>query len=133
MTAALATVTEQARGSRASWWLLDVGAGTGHHSEGILDRLAGSHGVAVDVSRHALAAAASRHPRLAAVGADVWTGLPLRSDAVDVVLVAFAPRNTAEMHRVLRPDGRLVVLARARHDVSPRALEAVTVVVELSI
>src|SRR5215218_8936862 len=68
VTAALATVTEQVCESRASWWLLDVGAGTGHHSEGILDRSAGGHGVAVDVSRHALAAAARRHPRLAAVG-----------------------------------------------------------------
>ena len=80
VTAALATVTEQACGSRASWWLLDVGAGTGHHSEGILDRSAGGHGVAVDVSRHALAAAARRHSRLAAVGADVWAGLPVRSN-----------------------------------------------------
>jgi 23S rRNA (guanine745-N1)-methyltransferase len=113
VTAALATVTEQACGSRAGWWLLDVGAGTGHHSEGILDRMAGSHGVAVDVSRFALAAAARRHSRLAAVGADVWAGLPVRSHAVDAVLVAFAPRNAAEMHRVLRPDGRLLVLAPA--------------------
>ena len=113
VTAALATVTEQACGSRASWWLLDVGAGTGHHSEGILDRSVGGHGVAVDVSRHALAAAARRHPRLAAVGADVWAGLPVRSDMVDVILVAFAPRNAAEMHRALRPDGRLLVLTPA--------------------
>lgn len=193
VTTALATVTEQACGSRSSWWLLDVGAGTGHHSEGILDRSAGGHGVAVDVSRHALAAAARRHSRLAAVGADVWTGLPVRRDAVDVVLVAFAPRNGAEIHRVLRPDGRLLVLAPAadhlrellvhtsvgidahkrerldrsfghrfelerriritdrvhlsadagaalyrmgpwaRHDVTPRPLETVTVAVELSI
>jgi 23S rRNA (guanine745-N1)-methyltransferase len=113
VTAALATVTEQECGSRAPWWLLDVGAGTSHHSKGILDRLAGGHGVAVDVSRHALAASARRHPRLAAVGADVWTGLPVRSAAVDVVLVAFAPRNAAEVHRVLRPDGRLLLLAPA--------------------
>jgi 23S rRNA (guanine745-N1)-methyltransferase len=112
VTAALATVTEQACGSRPSW-LLDVGAGTGHHSEGILDRLPGGHGVAVDVSRHALAAAARRHSRLAAIGADVWTGLPILGDTVDVVLVAFAPRNAAEIHRVLRPDGRLLVLAPA--------------------
>jgi 23S rRNA (guanine745-N1)-methyltransferase len=193
VTDALASVTEQARGARASWWLLDVGAGTGHHAEGLLDRVVGSHGVAVDVSRHALAAAARRHPRLAAVGADVWTGLPARSNMVDVVLVAFAPRNGAEMHRVLRPDGRLLVLAPAadhlrellahtsvsidarkrerlnrtlghrfelerriritdrvhlhpdvgaalhrmgpwaRHDVTPRALETVTVAVELSV
>jgi 23S rRNA (guanine745-N1)-methyltransferase len=113
VTAALASVTAPACGSRGSWWLLDVGAGTGHHSEGILDRWAGAHGVAVDVSRHALAAAARRHARLAAVGADVWAGLPVRSHTVDVVLVAFAPRNVAEMHRVLRPGGRLLVLAPA--------------------
>ena len=90
-----------------------MGAGTGHHSEGILERTAGGHGVAMDVSRHALASAARRHPRLAAVGADVWAGLPVRSDMVDVILVAFAPRNAAEMHRVLRPDGRLLVLTPA--------------------
>jgi 23S rRNA (guanine745-N1)-methyltransferase len=113
VTGALAAVTAQACRSRASWWLLDVGAGTGHHSEAILDRSAGGHGVALDVSRHALAATARRHPRLAAVGADVWTGLPVRSRTVDVVLVAFAPRNAAEIRRVLRADGRLVVLAPA--------------------
>jgi 23S rRNA (guanine745-N1)-methyltransferase len=113
VTAALAAVAERACGSRAAWWLLDVGAGTGHHAEGILDRLGGGDGVAVDVSRHALAAAARRHSRLAAVGADVWTGLPVRSDTVDVVLAAFAPRNAAEMHRVLRPDGRVLLLAPA--------------------
>jgi 23S rRNA (guanine745-N1)-methyltransferase len=113
VTAALARVTAQACGSRAAPWLLDVGAGTGDHAAGILDRLAGAHGVAVDVSRHALAAAARRHPRLAAVGADVWAGLPLRRAAVDVILVAFAPRNAAEMHRVLRPDGRLVIATPA--------------------
>jgi 23S rRNA (guanine745-N1)-methyltransferase len=109
VTAALAGVTAQ----RACCWLLDVGAGTGHHAEGILDRTPGGDGVALDVSPHALAAAARRHPRLAAVGADVWTGLPIRSHTVDVVLVAFAPRNGAEMRRVLRRDGRLLVLAPA--------------------
>jgi 23S rRNA (guanine745-N1)-methyltransferase len=113
VTAALAGVAEQVCGSRGAGWLLDVGAGTGHHAEGILDRVAGGQGVAVDVSRHALAAAARRHPRLAAVGADVWTGLPVRSHAADVVLVAFAPRNAAEIHRVLAPDGRLLLLAPA--------------------
>ena len=113
VTAALVTVSEQARGSRASWWLLDLGAGTGHHSEAILDRSLGGHGVAVDVSRHALAAAARRHSRLAAVGADVWAGLPVRSDMVDVILVAFAPRNAAEMHRTLRADGHLLMLTPA--------------------
>jgi 23S rRNA (guanine745-N1)-methyltransferase len=113
VTAALAAAVERACAARAAWWLLDLGAGTAHHSAGILDRVAGGQGVAVDVSRHALAAAARRHPRLAAVGADVWDGLPVRTAAADVVLVAFAPRNAAEMHRVLRPDGRLMVVAPA--------------------
>jgi SAM-dependent methyltransferase len=110
VTAALAAVAECACDA---CWLLDVGAGTGHHAAGILSRIAGCHGVAIDVSRHALAAAARRHARLAAVGADVWAGLPIRSRAVDVVLASFAPRNAAEMHRVLRPDGRLLVLTPA--------------------
>jgi 23S rRNA (guanine745-N1)-methyltransferase len=128
VTTALAGVTERACGSRAAWWLLDVGAGTGHHAKGILDCSAGGHGVAVDVSRHALAASAHRHPRLAAVGADVWTGLPVRSHTVDVVLVAFAPRNAAELRRVLRPDGRLLVLIpSADHLRELRAHIAVTI------
>lgn len=110
VTAALAAVAERARDA---CWLLDVGAGTGHHAAAILNRIAGSHGVAVDVSRHALAAAARRHARLAAVGADAWAALPIRSRAVDVVLTAFAPRNAAEMQRVLRPGGRLLVLTPA--------------------
>jgi 23S rRNA (guanine745-N1)-methyltransferase len=110
VTAALATITAEACRSRPSSWLLDVGAGTGHHAEGILDRLGDGHGVAIDVSRHALATAARRHPRLAAIGADVWSGLPVRGHAVDVIVVAFAPRNAAEMHRVLQADGRLLVV-----------------------
>jgi 23S rRNA (guanine745-N1)-methyltransferase len=42
--------------------------------------------------------------------ADLWRPLPVRSDTVDVVLDIFAPRNAAEFHRVLRPDGVLVVV-----------------------
>src|SRR4051812_21330771 len=49
VTAALATLAEQACAARTPCWLLDVGAGTGHHAGEILERIAGAHGVAVDV------------------------------------------------------------------------------------
>jgi 23S rRNA (guanine745-N1)-methyltransferase len=110
---ALRAVTEALADAARGSWVLDVGAGTGHHVAGVLDRLQGARGVGVDVSRHALVVAARRHPRLAAVGADVWRGLPLRTGAFDLALVVFAPRNAAELHRVLRPDGRLLVATPA--------------------
>ncbi len=45
--------------------------------------------------------------------ADTWARLPVRDGAVDRVLVVFAPRNGPEIARVLRPDGRLVVVTPA--------------------
>ncbi len=110
---ALRAVTEALADAAQGSWVLDVGTGTGHHIAGVLDRLPDANGVGVDVSRDALVAAARRHPRLAAVGADVWRGLPLRTGAFDLALVVFAPRNAAELHRVLRPGGRLLVATPA--------------------
>lgn len=106
---ALDAVTRALADAASGSWVLDVGTGTGHHVAGVLDRLPDAHGVGIDVSRHALVLAARRHPRLAAVGADVWRGLPLRTGAFDLALVVFAPRNPAELHRILQPDGRLLV------------------------
>jgi 23S rRNA (guanine745-N1)-methyltransferase len=41
----------------------------------------------------------------------VWRGLPVVSGAAGVVLSVFAPRNGAEIARVLAPGGVLVVVA----------------------
>jgi SAM-dependent methyltransferase len=68
----------------------------------------------MDVSTAAARRAARAHPRAGAVVADVWAGLPLRDATVGVILDVFAPRNAAEFHRVLRPDGALVVVAPTR-------------------
>jgi 23S rRNA (guanine745-N1)-methyltransferase len=89
--------------------LLDLGGGTGAHLAGVLDRLPDAVGVVVDSSRYAARRAARAHPRAIAVVADGWARLPVRDAVLDRVLVVFAPRGSAEIARVLRPEGRLVV------------------------
>jgi 23S rRNA (guanine745-N1)-methyltransferase len=96
--------------------VLDAGAGTGYYLGAVLDRLPGHQGVALDISKHALRRAARAHPRVGALTWDVWRPLPVRTGAVAVLLDVFAPRNAPEFHRVLRPDGVLVVVTpAARH------------------
>lgn len=94
----------------------DLGAGTGWYLAHVLDRLPARSGVALDASRPALRRAARAHPRAAAVGCDIWQALPLRSGAAALVVNVFAPRNAAEIARVLAPGGGLaVVTPTARH------------------
>ena len=89
--------------------IVDVGAGTGHYLARVLDRVPGA-GLALDVSKYAARRAARIHPRVGSVVADAWQGIPVRTGSAAVLLNVFAPRNPAEMHRVLRPDGHLVVV-----------------------
>jgi 23S rRNA (guanine745-N1)-methyltransferase len=89
--------------------VLDVGCGTGYYLAGVLDALATARGLGLDSSAHALRIAARAHPRAAAATWDVWRPFPIASASVDLVLDAFAPRNPAEFHRVLRREGRLIV------------------------
>jgi 23S rRNA (guanine745-N1)-methyltransferase len=110
ITAALADAVT-ADGPPAS--LLDLGGGTGHHLAGVLDRLPEAAGVVLDSSPYAARRAARAHARAVAVVADSWARLPVRDDAVDRVLVVFAPRNGPEIARVRRPGGRLVVVTPA--------------------
>jgi len=90
--------------------VVDVGAGTGHHLAAVLAARPGSVGVAVDVSKAAARRNARAHPAIGSVVADVWRRLPLADACADVILDIFAPRNGAEFHRVLRPDGTLLVV-----------------------
>jgi 23S rRNA (guanine745-N1)-methyltransferase len=79
----------------------------------VLDRAPDAVGVVLDASRYAVRRAARAHPRAMAVVADSWARWPVRDAVLDRVLVVFAPRNGAETARVLRPDGRLVVVTPA--------------------
>ncbi|KDA44904.1 putative RNA methyltransferase [Frankia sp. BMG5.23] len=90
--------------------ILDIGAGTGHHLAGVVGARPDAVGLAVDVSKYALRRAARAHPRIGAVSFDVAAPWPVADHAVAVLLDVFAPRNLAQMHRVLRPDGLLIVV-----------------------
>lgn len=93
--------------------VLEVGAGTGHYLAQLVEARPPARGLALDVSRTAARRAAKAHHRVASVVADVWRGLPLLDNTIDVLLCIFAPRNPAEFARVLRPDGRAIVVTPA--------------------
>ena len=89
--------------------VLDAGSGTGYYLAEVLRRGLGRDGLALDASAAAVAmsVAATDSPGLVA---DTWQPLPLRDSRADAILCIFAPRNAAEFARILRSDGRLVVV-----------------------
>lgn len=100
---------------------VEVGCGTGYYL-GRLDaalRERGERlgcGFGVDLSKTAASRAARDHPGLRFLVADVEAGIPLEDASVDLALSVFAPRPGAELGRVVRPGGGLVVaLAGADH------------------
>ena len=104
--------------------IADIGGGTGHHLARLLETHPAARGVSLDVSVPAAKRAGRVHPRAAAVVADAWAALPLRSGRFDVVTCVFAPRNIAEFARILRPSGlALIVTPDKEHLASLRARE----------
>lgn len=93
--------------------ILDVGAGTGDHLAGVLDRLPDALGLALDVSRPAVRRAAHVHPRCSAVICDVWQQLPVADHTVGVLLNVFAPRSGPEFARALSASGAVLLVAPA--------------------
>ena len=109
--AVLAAVPVDARG-----WLADLGGGTGWYAAQILDARPDLRGIVLDASAPAVRIAARAHERLAAVSADVWSGIPLRDASVDVALRIFAPGSADEVRRILAPGGTAIfVVPHADH------------------
>jgi 23S rRNA (guanine745-N1)-methyltransferase len=94
--------------------VLDSGTGTGHYLRHLLDTAAARGtrlaAAGLDISKFALRRAARLNPEAVNLVWDIWQPLPLADRSVDAVTVVFAPRNAAEFARVLRPEGRLVVV-----------------------
>jgi len=100
-----------ARHATSAGTLLEIGAGDAYYVGELLTSNPGARAVALDASKHAARRAAAADARIVAVVADAWDAWPLRSDAIDVVLTAFAPRNPEQTARVLAPEGIAVVAA----------------------
>lgn len=103
--------------------ILDVAAGTGTSSVALGRR--GARVVAVDFSPGMIAEGRRRHPGIEFVEADAER-LPFGDDEFDAVTISFGLRNVqnpkvalAEMYRVMKPGGRLVV---CEFSSPPRAL-----------
>lgn len=103
--------------------ILDLAAGTGTSSVALSH--AGSTVVAVDFSAGMIAEGRRRHKNIEFVEADI-EHLPFGDDEFDAVTISFGLRNVndpkqalAEMYRVLKPGGRLVICEFSK---PPRAL-----------
>jgi SAM-dependent methyltransferase len=107
--------------------IADVGTGIGHYPMLLARRTGRTYGVESDPTLLAVArrrAAGAHQPNIRIVEG-VPTALPLRDGAVDVVLTSLIDPDdaslpaVAEALRVLRPDGRLIVIGYyGRDDVS---------------
>jgi 23S rRNA (guanine745-N1)-methyltransferase len=104
------SATEAASRVAGDACVVDIGAGTGYYLAAVLDSMPGRAGLALDASRFALRRAARAHRRIGAAACDVWRALPVADGAAAVVLNVFAPRNGAELERILAPGGRLLVI-----------------------
>jgi 23S rRNA (guanine745-N1)-methyltransferase len=95
--------------------LLDVGCGEGHHLEafrrsGIVD----AWGVDISVPAIELAAKSYRQCRWVVANADRF--LPFADGTFDAVTSITARMNPEEFHRVLRPDGTLLIVLPGADD-----------------
>jgi SAM-dependent methyltransferase len=90
--------------------VVEIGAGTAYYLAGVVDASERRAGLALDISSYAARRAAKSHPRVGAVVCDAWQRLPVRDGVASVVLDVFAPRNAAEIARILAPGGCLLVV-----------------------
>lgn len=115
--------TTRAIAPRASERILDIAAGTGTSSAALAKT--GADVVAADFSAGMIEVGRQKHPAITFVEADAMD-LPFADGEFDAVTISFGLRNIqdpkkalAEMYRVLKPGGRLVICEFSK---PPRAI-----------
>ncbi|KQW05719.1 hypothetical protein ASC66_12205 [Leifsonia sp. Root4] len=98
-----------AKGPRS---VFDAGCGTGYYLDGVLASQGDeASALAMDISPHAVARTVRGiGARCDGLVADTWQPLPVRDAVAGLVMTVFAPRNLPEFHRVLDPEGALLVV-----------------------
>ncbi|MBT7298751.1 MAG: methyltransferase domain-containing protein [Victivallales bacterium] len=89
--------------------ILDSGCGEGHFL-GALQDIVADPAYGVDVSKDAIRLAARRYKDSRWVVANAMRHMPFADNSLDIVLSVLAPRKVAELARVLKPDGFLLVV-----------------------
>lgn len=115
------SLVEGGGSANASPFLVEIGSGTGYYLVAAAARLSEcghppAAALGIDLGKDAADLAARRHRHLGFVVADVQDRIPVADGSVDALLSVFAPRPAAELARVIRPGGALVVaFAGPRH------------------
>ena len=100
---------------------LDAGCGEGYYLGRLREALEVRFGagafscVGVDIAKEAARLAAKRYPAIRFAVADVKRRIPLATGSVTLSLNIFAPRNSAELARVVAPSGTLLVVIPGPH------------------
>ncbi len=93
--------------------IADCGCGEGYYTAGIYDYLSENGKppeiYGIDISKNSLSAmrVRTKGKNISSAVASVFR-LPIRSDSVDLASVIFAPFQTEELHRILRPNGAVI-------------------------
>ncbi len=95
--------------------VLDVGCGEGHHLAAMARRF-GCEAHGLDISVPAIDAAARRHGWLEWVVANADRFIPYADRSFTRIVSITGRKNVAEFRRVIRPDGRLLVVVPAADD-----------------
>lgn len=87
--------------------IVDMGCGEGTHHAGIVNRLSGSQGIGIDLSKEGIQLATNHAAEVVWLVADLAKS-PLQEASVDVVLNILSPANHQEFRRILKPGGLVV-------------------------
>lgn len=91
----------------------DIGCGEGYYltrlKQHLMEQNRSADYIGIDISKHAIRAAAKRDKQITFAVASV-VALPFLDATLDLLLNVFAPANPLECARVLRPNGKLLVL-----------------------